>query len=82
LNALADPPVRTKQEFWHPIGTLAPQNCINRSRSLSIIFAEQVSVDAQRDVWLGVPEALADRDNIDARIDGLAGVGVPQGMKG
>jgi hypothetical protein len=40
-----------------------------------------VSVDAQRDVRLGVPKALADGDNIDAGIDELAGVSVPQGMK-
>ena len=40
-----------------------------------------MSVDAQRDVRLGVPKALADGDNIDAGIDELAGVSVPQGMK-
>jgi len=37
-----------------------------------------VRVDAQGNVWLGVAEALADRDDIDAGVDQLAGMGVPQ----
>jgi hypothetical protein len=58
---------------------LAAQCRIDRNRSLSIVRAEQVSVDAQRDVGLGMAKALADRDDIDALIDQLAGVSVPQG---
>jgi hypothetical protein len=30
---------------------------------------EQMSIDAQGDIWLGVPEALGNSDDIDALVD-------------
>ena len=38
-------------------------------------FLNRVGVDAQGDVRLGVPQALADRDDIHTRVDQLGGVG-------
>ena len=44
-------------------------------------FLNRVGVDAQGDVRLGVPQALADRDDIHTRVDQLGGAGVPQGVE-
>ena len=57
------------------------QDRVDCSRRLAIVLAEQVCVDTQSDVRLGVAKALADRHDVDASIDQLAGVSVPQGVK-
>ena len=46
---------------------------VDRRRRLAIVLTEQVGVNSQGDVWLGVTKALTDRHE-------LAGVGVSQGV--
>ena len=65
---------RTNIETWHPIGTLTLERRINCRRRLTIVLTEQMGVNAQGDVRLRVTEALADRDDVNAGIDKLAGV--------
>jgi hypothetical protein len=65
------------------VSQLAPelvsfQDCVDCLRCLAIVFAEQVSVNPQGDIRLGVTEPLADGDDIDVLVDQLAGVSVPQ----
>jgi hypothetical protein len=52
------------------------QDRVDCRRRLAIILAEQVSIDAQRDVRLRVTQALADRHDVDVSVDQLAGVSV------
>jgi hypothetical protein len=50
------------------------QGRIDRCCSFAVVVAEQVRVDTQCNVWLGVSQALADGEDIDASIDELRGV--------
>lgn len=46
-----------------------------------MVVVEQVRVDAERDVGIGVPHELAKHERLDARRDAQAGVGMPQAME-
>jgi hypothetical protein len=41
-------------------------------------FSEEVRVDSQGDIRLGVTQPLADRDDVHTGINQLIGMGVPQ----
>jgi hypothetical protein len=47
---------------------------IDRRGGLAVVLPEQVGVDAQGDAWLRVPQALADRYDVDASVDQLTSV--------
>jgi hypothetical protein len=57
------------------------ESLIDRLSGLAVVFLEQVGVDAQGDIGLGVTHALADRHDVDVSVDQLAGVSVPQRME-
>jgi hypothetical protein len=62
----------------YPIATeLFAQGCIDRRRR-TVVGMKHVAVDRKRDARLGVAEALADRDDIDAISDELRNVAVAQ----
>jgi hypothetical protein len=74
----------TTLEHWHPIGTRGLswrpeplQGRVDGVCRLCVGLVEQVRVDPQRDVRLGVPEALAYCHDVDSGIDQLAHVRVP-----
>ena len=53
------------------------QGRINGRSTFAIVGSEHVRIDAQRDARLGMPEALADGDNIDPASDQLGRMRVP-----
>jgi hypothetical protein len=57
------------------------EGSIDRCCSFAVVVAEQVRVDTQCNIWLGVSQALADGGDIDARVDKLRDVSVPQCVK-
>ena len=60
---------------------LLPTGCVDCHRGLTVIRMEHVGIDRKCDARLGVPQALADGDNIDIARDQLRGVSVAQPMK-
>lgn len=63
----------------HPIATRSfAQGGIDCRRRLAVVGMKHVAVDRKRDARLGVAEALADRDDIDAFGDELRNVAVAQ----
>ena len=66
----------------YPIATGSfAQGCIDRRRRLAVVGMKHVAVDRKRDARLGVAEALADRDDIDAISDELRNVAVAQAVE-
>jgi hypothetical protein len=55
---------------------------INRRRTLILTSAEQVRTGAQGDCRRAVSKAFADLDDVDAGIDQVRGVRVPERMEG
>src|SRR6202043_1020151 len=62
---------RTKRQFCYPTATLTLERRIDRRGRLAVVLSEQVSIDAQGNVGLGMPQAFADGHDIDALIDEL-----------
>ena len=60
---------------------LLPKGRVDCHRGLAVIGMEHVGIDRKCDARLGVPQALADGDNIDIARDQLRGVSVAQPMK-
>ena len=57
---------------------LRAQRCVDRGCSLTVVLAEAVCVNLQRDVSLCVAKPLADCHDVDPCINELAGVRVAQ----
>jgi len=57
------------------------QGRVDRLGRLGVPLLEQVGVDLERDVRVGVPEAIGDHDDVDTGSNKLAGVRVPQSME-
>jgi hypothetical protein len=57
------------------------ENRVDGVGCLAVILFEQMRVDAQGYVRLGVPETLADGDDIHALVDELACVSMSQRME-
>jgi hypothetical protein len=63
-----------KTQNWHPIGTRALRQRVQIAliaAAAFVVLPEQVRVDAQGNVRLGVTEALRDRDDVHTFIDQL-----------
>jgi hypothetical protein len=70
-QGLTAEPSRTKRGFCYRVATILAERRIDRGCGLAVVVAEQMRVDAQCNVWLGVSQALADGDDIDTRVDEL-----------
>ena len=57
---------------------LSFQDGVDCRRRFAVVPLEQVGVTPQSDIGLGMAKPPADRDHIDALVDQLTGVGVPQ----
>src|SRR5262245_51414620 len=80
IHAISRSDKRTKCVLDTCLDTIcSSQDRVDCSRRLAIVFAEQMGIDTQRDVRLGVTETPAEGDDVDIRVDELACVSVPQG---